>query len=119
MPASPTARTLAECKRRNWPAYVTERHNAFSGRKNDAFGFGDVLVIDGKPGSLLIQATSTPNMSAREKKIRTECAVEAHQWLMAGNRIEVWGWAKRVHLKKDGSRSKVKRWKLRTVEVQL
>lgn len=119
MSASPTARALRECKRREWPAYVTEKHNAFSGKKSDAFGFGDLLAIDGEPGSLLIQVTSTSNMSARRTKILTECNVLSRAWLEAGNRISVWGYSRRVHRNKDGSKSKVKRWALRVVPVTL
>ena len=117
--SSPTARTLAECRKRNWHAGVVERYNTFSGKKNDLFGFIDLVALDGQPGLLGIQATSTPNMSSREKKIRIDCAELAHAWLMAGNRLEVWGWGKRVHYKKDGSKSKVKRWALKTTKVRL
>lgn len=114
--SSPTARTLQECRKRNWPAYVTEKWVPMARIRKDAFGFGDVLVMDGQPGSLLIQATVTGAMSSRERKIREECTDEARRWLEAGNRIEVWGWAKRVHKFKNGNTAL--RWKLRVVEVE-
>lgn len=113
MPASPTARTLAECKRRGWPAYVTEKRIPKINILKDAFGFGDVLALDGKPGSLLIQATSTPNVGSRERKIMDECKVLAKAWVGAGNRIEIWGWAKR------GAAGKRKLWTLKVIEVWL
>lgn len=60
------------------------------GVKRDLYGFGDLLVLDGEPGALLIQATSRDNVAARLRKIRE--IPEARRWLAAGNRIEVWGW---------------------------
>ncbi len=112
---SPTKRTLEKCKALGWPAYVTEKRIPKINILKDAFGFGDVLVMDGKPGSLLIQACITGDMARREKKIRNDCAEHAQAWLDAGNRIEVWGWAKRVYRFKNGN--KAMRWKLRVVKV--
>lgn len=96
MPASPTARTLAECRRRGWIPDVVERHNTFSGKKLDLYGCIDVVVMDDHPGLLGIQATSGTNSSARIKKIRTERADMARAWLERGNRLQVWGWRKFV-----------------------
>jgi len=79
----------------------------------DLFGFGDIIALDGKPGALLIQATSTDNAARRVTKIRTECADRAAAWLRAGNRVEVWGWAKR------GEAGKRKLWTLKVYEVTL
>ena len=106
---SPTARTVAECRKRGWPATVVER---FTGRvRRDAFGFGDVLVLDGQPGALLIQCTTGAHVANRVTKIRTQCAEAAAVWLAAGNRIEVWGWAL------QGPAGSRKRWTLRRVLV--
>ena len=96
---------------------MVERWIPGANKRSDAFGFGDILVLDSKPGALLIQCTVTGSMSSRVHKIREQCADEARAWLGAGNRIEVWGWALRVHRNKDGSKAKVKRWTLRVVEV--
>lgn len=119
MAASPTSRSLQECKRRGWPAYVTEKRIPQVNILKDAFGFGDVLVMDGQPGSLLVQACRTADMATRATKIKTACTEHAQAWLKAGNRVQVWGWAQRVHRNKDGSKSKVKRWTLRVVDVTL
>lgn len=113
---TPTARTLAECRKRGWPAYVCEKWIQAVKRRIDAFGFGDLLVLDGQPGALLIQATgetASGNVSTRVTKIRTECADAARAWLAAGNRIQVWGWGKR------GAAGKRKLWTLREVPVTL
>jgi len=95
MSTSPTQRTLAECARRGWPAQVVERWVPQARRRIDLWGFGDVIALDDRPGSLLIQCTTTGNAPSRVTKIRTECTALALAWLGAGNRIEVWGWALR------------------------
>jgi hypothetical protein len=111
--SSPTQRTLAECRNREWLACVVEKWIPQAGRRVDVFGFGDILAVDGLPGSLLIQATTTENMSARVKKIQTECHDAAKEWLRYGNRIGVWGWAKR------GPADKRKVWTLRIINLTL
>ena len=111
MSDSPTSRTLAECRKRGWQACVVERYIPAVKRKYDAFGFGDVLVMDQFPGSLLIQATTTAHMAERVTKIIEERTVAAREWLERGNRIEVWGWSKR------GKAGKRKLWTVRRVDV--
>lgn len=108
-----TVRTLMECRKRGWRACVIEKWIPQTKRRLDAFGFGDVLVLDDMPGALLIQATTDTggNVSARVGKIRGECAAAASAWLAAGNRVSVWGWGKRG---KAGAR---KLWTLRVVEI--
>lgn len=108
---TPTARSLAECRKRGWPSTVVEKWIPQTRRRLDVFGFGDILALDGQPGSLLVQATSGSNVSSRVTKILTECRALAQTWLAAGNRIEVWGWAKK------GPRGARKLWTLRVVEV--
>lgn len=117
MATSPTARALDHCRKHSMQAAIVERWIPQTNRRKDVFGFGDILALDGLPGSLLIQVTSTSGMSARVKKISDECRVEALAWVEAGNRIEVWGFAKRVHRNKDGTKSKLKRWALRVVPI--
>lgn len=116
--SSPTQRSLEHCRKQGWPAHVVEKWIPQTRRRLDVWGFGDVLVLDGEPGAMLVQATST-GVAARRTKILSECTDAAKAWLKAGNRIEVWGWTKRVHRNKDGSKSKVKRWTLRTVPVTM
>jgi hypothetical protein len=124
--ASPTARTLAEARKRGWGACVVEKWIPQKKRRLDAFGFGDILAVDpAGSGAILIQATSTPNMSSRVEKITTEprakdhpdgpggLADKARVWLAAGNRILVWGWAKR------GKAGERKLWTLREVEITM
>lgn len=113
MSSSPTSRTLAECRKRGYLACVVEKWIPQTKRRLDVFGFGDVLAVDpATKSTLLIQATSTANMSARVKKIMTECEESARTWLSpSSNFIEVWGWAKR------GPAGKRKLWTLRRVAL--
>ena len=112
MATSPTQRTLAECRKRGWRACVVEKWIAQARRRIDVYGFGDVLALDGKPGSLLIQATTTANAPSRVTKIRGECAEAASDWLRAGNRIAVWGFARR------GAAGKRKLWTLKEYPIE-
>ena len=104
---TPTSRALAECKRCGWLACVVEKWIPQTRQRKDAFGFGDVLVLDGQPGALLVQVTSDANVAARAAKIRGACRKNAAAWLAAGNRIQVWGYGKR------GKRGKRKLWTLK------
>lgn len=60
------------------------------GIRRDLFGFADFIALDGRPGSLLLQVTTGGEVARRLEKIRRIPA--ARTWLLAGNRIEVWGW---------------------------
>lgn len=109
--ASPTQRTLAECKKRGWTAHIVEKwvtipSHPGGGVRIDLFGIGDVLALDGKPGSLMIQACASSGHSARVKKALENDVLLP--WLDAGNRFEVWSWGKK------GARGKRKLWALRT-----
>lgn len=104
---SPTARSLAECKRRGWLAQNVERFNTFTKRRHDLFGCIDIVAVDGT-SIIGIQATSGQtggNHSARVAKILAEPRIA--KWIESGGRMAVWSWAKR------GTRGKQKRWALR------
>ena len=106
---TPTARTLAECRKRGWTADVVERH-VRSFITKDFLGCIDVIALT-PDGFLGIQATSNSggNHSARVAKIQAE--PRAREFVRAGGRIEVWSFAKR------GPRGKAKRWTLRVEPV--
>lgn len=109
------ARTLAECRKRGWIAGVVERTIPFPrprGTKIDLFGVIDVIALDLSAPigqrTIAIQSTSGGtggSHSPHRAKILAE--PRARQWLEAGNRLELWSWAK------QGARGKVKRWTLR------
>lgn len=115
--SSPTQRTLAHCRRRGMLACVVERfvapHGRPFGHRVDAFGCIDLLVLDGQPGVLGVQATDGTSVHHRVEKIRTECSVAARAWLAAGNRLQVWGWRKST----NGVRGGRKLWTVRVVHV--
>lgn len=114
MSASPTARSLDRCRKEGWLAAVVEKWIPQTRRRLDLFGFGDLVALDGQPGCLMIQATSTGNAADRVAKIVGPCEENARAWLEAGNRIEVWGWAKRS---RPGWKRKV--WTLRRYRIWL
>lgn len=104
--ASPTSRSLQRLKRDRWIANVVEKWNAFSHKKNDLFGFIDLLAM--RDGELLgVQATSGTNVSARVQKSLASPYLQ--EWLRTGSMFEVWGWSKR------GIRGERKLWSLRRV----
>lgn len=111
---SPTQRTLAMLRKSCSHVAIVEKWIPQTCQRKDVWGFGDILAIDGLPGSLLVQCTSGNNVSARVHKIRDECREAAEAWLRAGNRIVVIGFRK---LKPRGT--KVAKWHPRIVDVTL
>lgn len=109
---TPTARTLAECRKRGWTAGVVERRVPHMPRiTQDLFGCIDIIAITPE-GILAIQATSGQtggNHSARVAKILAE--PRAKKWVDAGARLEVWSWAQR------GAHGARKLWTLRVEDV--
>ncbi len=115
----PTARTLAELRKRELWADIVERwigppNKPFMRKRKDLFGCIDIVCLDGLPGVLGIQATSDSggNVSARAQKIREECPA-VRDWLAAGNRLQVWGWSKHRVSEKSV------RWSPRIVTITL
>lgn len=125
---SPTQRSIAWLKAQGWQVARTEHWNSFAKIRQDVWGFADALgchaqkiygqPIGGEPVFMqdendiaLFQFTTTPNMSAREAKIRA--SKEAAYWLRCGGKIYVYGWAKR------GARGKRKVWTLTEREISL
>ena len=88
-------------------------------KRIDLFGFIDLVALDGHPGLLGIQATTTGNAPSRVTKILDECTEAAIDWLQAGNRIVVWGFALRRFKLKNGGYGKAKRWKLKEYVILL
>lgn len=115
---SPTKRTLDRARKQGFHADVVERWIGPTGnprlrKRRDLFGFIDIVALDGQPGLLGIQATTNVNAASRVLKIRIDCYELARTWLEAGNRIQVWGWAKK------GARGVRKTWQVRIVDLQL
>ncbi len=105
---SPTQRSLTLLRERGWKPAIVEHYNSHMGRRVDLWGIIDILALRGDE-ILAVQTTSTPNISARIKKI------EESEWLPiireAGVRIEVHGW-RRYKKQQDG-----KWWRCKVVDV--
>jgi hypothetical protein len=103
MAKSPTSRSLEYCRAQGWSYFRAEHYNYFAKKRYDAFGFADILVLDGEPGTLYVQATTGDNAAARREKILQN--KHAKLSLQRGNRIEVWAWRKlkdrKWHLRRD------------------
>lgn len=89
--SSPTARSLAELRKRGYVAEVVEKWIAPVKRRKDLFGFIDIIAL--KDAEVLgVQATSDGHVSDRAKKIAESEHVDAVR--RAGIRIVVHGWRK-------------------------
>lgn len=94
MAVSPTQRALADCKRLGMRAAIVEKWLAHTRQRKDVWGFGDLLVLDGKPGSVLVQVCARASAAVRIAKILSDpCRSAARDWVAAGNRVEVWDYA--------------------------
>ena len=84
-------RTLNQLRDEGYEAEVVERFNFFTKRKNDLFGFIDIVAIHpDKKGVLAVQFTNYANFGNHVTKIRS---IPEHDiWLRAGNEIQVWGY---------------------------
>lgn len=124
--SSPTARALAECRKRGWVAQVVEQTIPRTFIKRDFLGIIDIIAVsqgaagirhgDGAyivtRGEVIgIQVTSGTNHAARIAKAKAEPRLSA--WLGAGAIFQVWSYAKR------GAKGKRKQWTLREEAVTL
>lgn len=109
---TPTARTLAECRKRGWTAQVVEQTIPRTFIKRDLFGVIDIIALTPQGQTIGIQATgdNAGDMARRERKIIAE--PRAKLWLECGNLLEVWGWGKR-------GRGKRKLWTLRIEPIAI
>ena len=102
--SSPTARSLALMRERNYVAEVVERWIPGANIRKDLWGFVDVLCLGPEGDRIVVQATSASNVSARIKKITDSPLVGLVR--KAGFQIFVHGW------------KKVKgRWQVREVDL--
>jgi hypothetical protein len=117
---SPTQRTLKVLREAGYTADVVERFNHFTKTRHDYLGFahtrirqdlfGCLDIVAVKPGETVgVQCTSGSNAAARVTKILAE--PRALAWIQGGNRLQVWGWAKR------GARGKRKLWTTSVREI--
>ena len=113
MSASPMQLTLRELRSRELPHQVVEYWNPYARKRIDLWGIADLLVLDGKPGSLAIQTTSGSAISARKEKIMASPFMPL--WMKAGNRLSIWAWRKIWSVNKLGRKARM--WGLRELDL--
>ena len=107
MKNSPTQRSLRRLRADGWLVELVEKWNGFARKRQDLFGFVDVLAIKGDT-VLAVQVTTADHLSHRAAKIKATQA--AAVWLESPNRkIIVHGWRR-----PSGKR---RTWTLREVEL--
>jgi len=88
---TPTQLSCKHLRDNGWTLEVVERYNQFACRRNDLFGFIDILAVRG-PETLAVQTTTYPNVPSRVNKIADSEHVAAIR--EAGWTIHVHGWTK-------------------------
>lgn len=103
MAESPVSRTLKALRGQGFLCDVCERRVPLTHSARDLFMAFDIAAIHKDHNGVLgVQATSLSNLAARCHKLVANPAVKV--WLLAGNRVEVWGWSLR------GAAGFPKRW---------
>ena len=88
---SPTQRSLEYLREQGYHPEVVEKYNSFTRRKNDLWGWCDILAIK-RDEVLAVQTTSGDNVSSRVKKIlESDLLPKVRE---ANIRIVVHGWRK-------------------------
>ena len=91
---SPTQRSLEHLREQGYHPEVVEKYNSFTKRKNDLWGFADILAIK-RDEVLAVQTTSGANVASRIKKImESDLLPKVRE---AGVRIIVHGWTKQAN----------------------
>ena len=106
---SPTECSLKHLRENGWTPWRVEHWNAFSRRRVDLYGFGDLIAYHPTAGISIIQTTSGSNAGARYAKI--VASEHALGWLEAGGRNFLHSVAKR------GARGKRKLWSVVEREI--
>lgn len=100
---SPTKRTLDKLREDGYLPWITEHWNAYARKRQDLYGFVDVLAVR-ENETLAVQCTSGSNVASRVAKIAQHENVGALR--KAGWVIQVWGWRK----------NKAGKWDVRIVD---
>ena len=111
-----TQRTLRELRNRGMICDKAEKFNAYAGpfgRREDLFGFIDIVVLDPQDGIVAVQSTG-PSGHAKHRRdiLDNEYALE---WLKCGGTIQLWSWRKM--LAKPGG--KLRLWKPRVEQIRI
>jgi hypothetical protein len=113
MASKPTQRTLAVLRKDGYTCHIAEKWNAFARIRQDFGGFADILAYKpGVPGVFAIQ-TCADSGDVQKRVIKLMALENVRIWLLAENRVEIWGWGLR------GPRGMKKEWTLRAVPITL
>jgi predicted TIM-barrel fold metal-dependent hydrolase len=113
---SPTQRTLKAMREQGRLVGIVERFLQYAGsfgKRQDLFGFIDIIAIDPVDGIIAIQSCGQ-DFSGHVKKLTEERNEAVFEWLKHAP-LELWGWRK-VKLKRGG---KAMRWKPRVADIIL
>jgi len=113
---SPTQRTLKAMREQGRVCGIVERFLAYAGphgKRQDLFGFIDIVAIDPADGIVGIQSCGQ-DFRKHIEKMNEERNEAMFEWLKHA-RVELWGWRKVVL--KRGSRAK--RWCPRVADFWL
>lgn len=106
------------CRKRGWVPAVVEKWNPHVKRRQDLYGFLDLVVMDDQPGLLGVQATGgRGDVASHVAKLAGIPAVA--EWLGRGLRLEIWSWRQLAAYRKDGTRAKRDRWAVRILRARL
>jgi len=114
MASKPVQRSLKHLRLEGWTCCVVEKYIAAIKKRQDAFGFGDILACRQNPlgaeayivGEIaLVQASDITSFAKRRAKILAE--PQFRKWKEAGGVVFLDGWGKK------GPRGARKTWQLR------
>ena len=109
--ANYTQMTLSALRDEGCSVEKVEKFNAYAGpfgRREDAFGFIDIIALRPGEGIVAIQSTGPNGHAAHRKTILN--TQFAYEWAACGGKIELWSW----HKVRVGE--KAERWRCR-IEV--
>lgn len=116
MAMSSTQRTIKAMRDQGRICGIVERFLAYAGKygkRQDLFGFIDIIVLDPETGIIAIQSCSS-GFKAHIRKMTEEKNEALYEWLKHAE-VELWGWRK-VKYKRG---SKAMRWRPRIADFWL
>ena len=92
---SHTERTLAHYRARGYRCAITEKWNSGAGRRQDLFGFIDIIGLHPDRGIVGIQSCGgDSDFRGHVRKLMQDRAHYCVDWLQAGGKIDLLGWRK-------------------------
>lgn len=93
---------------------LVERYVPFVRKRYDFCGFADVIAFKNDPllapGCLAVQSCSGSGMGSHYLKITEDKKEQVMDWILSGNRLEIWAWRMIYARNLKGVRSKKKKY---------